>query len=212
MKDMKAIGLALLAQWIGKIQNLSVRLFVLDVLNSDMVPDYFWTAPASSSGKYHPKWELGVGGLVRHTCLVASYFSRLIQAYELDPIWTDIGIAAAILHDCRKFSLTLNAEGFPSDRDYAKDHGVRFFRDLLDSDIFSGYDVDVNVHHILDGIRFHSGRWASVTSGVLEGSADYWPELKAMCDTVHMADMVASHRLDEQEENFLHDVPEEDLT
>jgi hypothetical protein len=30
------------------------------------VPDYFWFMPASSSGKYHPKLSLGMGGLVRH--------------------------------------------------------------------------------------------------------------------------------------------------
>ena len=212
MKDMKAIGMALLAQWVGRIRDLSVRMFVLDVLNSDLVPDYFWTSPASSSGKYHPRHELGVGGLVRHTCMVASYFSRLIQSHALDQIWIDVGLAACILHDVRKFGLTLNAEGFPSDRDYAKDHGVRWFHDLLDSDIFSGYDANANIHHVLDAIRFHMGRWGSVPSEVLEGSAAYWPALKAMCDVVHAADMVASHRLDEQEENFLHDVPEENLT
>ena len=36
--------------------------------------DYFFTVPASSSGKYHPQFSLGVGGLVRHTRCVA-YFA-----------------------------------------------------------------------------------------------------------------------------------------
>lgn len=31
------------------------------------VPMDFFTQPASSSGKYHPSYALGVGGLVRHT-------------------------------------------------------------------------------------------------------------------------------------------------
>ena len=29
-------------------------------------PDYFFQIPASSTGKYHPKFTLGDGGLVRH--------------------------------------------------------------------------------------------------------------------------------------------------
>lgn len=32
----------------------------------DKIPDYFWFAPASASGKYHPTSSLGLGGLVRH--------------------------------------------------------------------------------------------------------------------------------------------------
>ena len=31
------------------------------------LPDYFFEVPASSTGKYHPKYALGEGGLVRHT-------------------------------------------------------------------------------------------------------------------------------------------------
>ena len=32
-----------------------------------VVPDYFWVMPASSTGKYHPDQDAGVGGLVRHS-------------------------------------------------------------------------------------------------------------------------------------------------
>ena len=31
-----------------------------------LLPDYFFQIPASSTGKYHPKFTLGDGGLVRH--------------------------------------------------------------------------------------------------------------------------------------------------
>ena len=31
------------------------------------LPDYFFEIPASSTGKYHPNYALGEGGLVRHT-------------------------------------------------------------------------------------------------------------------------------------------------
>ena len=32
-----------------------------------LLPDYFFEVPASSTGKYHPSFALGSGGLVRHT-------------------------------------------------------------------------------------------------------------------------------------------------
>ena len=32
----------------------------------DLLPDYFFEVPASSTGKYHPSYALGDGGLVRH--------------------------------------------------------------------------------------------------------------------------------------------------
>lgn len=33
----------------------------------EMLPDYFFHEAASSTGKYHPKYALGDGGLLRHT-------------------------------------------------------------------------------------------------------------------------------------------------
>ena len=33
----------------------------------ELLPDYFFEIPASSTGKYHPSFALGEGGLVRHT-------------------------------------------------------------------------------------------------------------------------------------------------
>ena len=33
----------------------------------DLLPDYFFKVAASSTGKYHPAFSLGDGGLLRHT-------------------------------------------------------------------------------------------------------------------------------------------------
>ena len=33
----------------------------------DNLPDYFFSIPASSTGKYHPSFTLGESGLVRHS-------------------------------------------------------------------------------------------------------------------------------------------------
>ncbi len=47
------------------IHSQAVREFAKYCVNN--LPEYFFTVPASSSGKYHPSYALGDGGLVRHT-------------------------------------------------------------------------------------------------------------------------------------------------
>jgi len=38
----------------------------------EKLPEYFFEVPASTTGKYHPEFSLGEGGLVRHTPMVGS--------------------------------------------------------------------------------------------------------------------------------------------
>ena len=89
------------------ISDKKLRQFVKDYLDK-FVPDYFWTAPASSSGKYHPSYALGVGGLVRHTkacVLFAKELLSLEQNALLCAQWHDEIIAALIMHDSFKQGL-----------------------------------------------------------------------------------------------------------
>ena len=53
------------------INNPQVRKFTYDFL-IHKVPDYFARIPASATGKYHPNYALGYGGLVRHTLVAAA--------------------------------------------------------------------------------------------------------------------------------------------
>ena len=48
-----------------QIESVVLRKLLIRVLN--VVPEYFWEIPASSTGKHHPIFALGKGGLVRHT-------------------------------------------------------------------------------------------------------------------------------------------------
>ena len=43
------------------------------------LPDYFFTAAASSTGKYHPKYVLGEQGLLRHTKAAVKIAAELFQ-------------------------------------------------------------------------------------------------------------------------------------
>lgn len=72
------------------------------------VANYFFKVPASTSGKYHPTYALGKGGLVRHTkaavkvalsILDLDFTKSLFEDYEVSH---DVIIFALIFHDCCK--------------------------------------------------------------------------------------------------------------
>ena len=47
---------------------------------SEFVPNYFWEIGASSSGKYHPTFSQGKGGLVRHTKAVVMVLRSIYES------------------------------------------------------------------------------------------------------------------------------------
>lgn len=75
----------------------NVRLFL-----DEVVPEYFFQIPASSSGKYHPWYSLGYGGLVRHTKAAVKIAADLLGLEQNLAMDADAIIAALILHDTFK--------------------------------------------------------------------------------------------------------------
>ena len=70
----------------------------------EKLPDYFYTMPASTSGKYHPAFSLGEGGLVRHTkaairIAVELFKDNIFNAFEFGDQMQDLIIMALLLHD-----------------------------------------------------------------------------------------------------------------
>lgn len=84
------------------IKNKEIREGTKKILGA--APEYFKTIPASSTGKYHPKYALGEGGLVRHVKAAIRIALELfrMEEYDFDETQQDIIIAALILHDCWK--------------------------------------------------------------------------------------------------------------
>ena len=75
----------------------------------DLLPDYFFTVPASSTGKYHPSFALGDGGLVRHTKVVVRIAKELFNDESVSGAYThnekDLMMMALIMHDGLKSGL-----------------------------------------------------------------------------------------------------------
>ena len=54
------------------LKNEDIKKSATELIN--ILPEYFFHEAASSTGKYHPKYALGEGGLLRHTkaaCYIA---------------------------------------------------------------------------------------------------------------------------------------------
>jgi hypothetical protein len=67
------------------------------------VPSAFWSAPASSTGKHHPSYALGDGGLLRHTLVCLHVARDLAAAYGLTSDRSmDVITIAAAFHDTYK--------------------------------------------------------------------------------------------------------------
>lgn len=66
------------------------------------LPDYFFSVPASSTGKYHPKFASGDGGLVRHTKAAVRIAYELLNSMIGDVFKSDekdLIILGLTLHD-----------------------------------------------------------------------------------------------------------------
>lgn len=72
------------------------------------VPEYFYQIPASSTGKYHPAYATGEGGLLRHTIAAARIACDLVdlEMYGLTDDEKDYIICALLLHDTFKSGVT----------------------------------------------------------------------------------------------------------
>lgn len=92
--------LKLFSNELNDIKNDNLRNFAKElIVNAD---EYFFNVAASTTGKYHPKFDLGDGGLVRHTRCVEFFAvceaeSRMFSEHE-----TDLLIISAIAHDIKK--------------------------------------------------------------------------------------------------------------
>ncbi|KOC40970.1 hypothetical protein ADU86_13680, partial [Clostridium botulinum] len=85
---------------INSINDPNIKQFTIKALES--LPDYFWEVPASSTGKYHPQYALGEGGLVRHTKGAVKIALELFNNHtvqDFTSIQKDIIISALLLHD-----------------------------------------------------------------------------------------------------------------
>lgn len=138
------------------IKDDSLRKFIGNVLNN--LPDYFRHMGASTSGKYHPTYTLGEGGLIRHTKAAVGITKELVRAELLfaeinDDNDTDIIYASLILHDGLKCGMWEDKTAF--------DHPILMSNYIKEMAKKFNYSNLVFINKICDCIESHMGKWNS---------------------------------------------------
>jgi hypothetical protein len=75
---------------------------VYDLVAHFPIPEQFWTASASTTGKFHPSFSVGEGGLLRHTMLNMYWCVRWANFRGSKPSDMAVAVGAAALHDSFK--------------------------------------------------------------------------------------------------------------
>ena len=120
-----------------------------------LLPDYFFEIPASSTGKYHPKFALGDGGLVRHTKVAVRFAYELLSNDTVGCKFTDrdkdLIIMALTLHDGLK-------SGIDHDKYTKFDHPLLISKYIIDNKDKLLMDVD-DMRKMCSMIESHMGQW-----------------------------------------------------
>lgn len=164
-----------------------VKQIVLEVFTR--VPPYFYEIPASSTGKYHPRFSLGIGGLVRHTkCAVAICYSLVTHPMcEFSQEDKDCCLAALILHDTCKDGLP------PKTSKYTVTEHPLLVRELFaNHKIFYNEPYSSLCKKILSLIETHMGPWTKDYRSKREVLKRPETELQKF---VHMCDYISSRKI-----------------
>lgn len=96
--------LEIFKQELSYIKNERIRKSAENLIN--LIPEYFFKVPASSTGKYHPSFSQNEGGLLRHTKVAAIIGSEVLSLEYTNNLYTDdekdILLLGIILHDTQK--------------------------------------------------------------------------------------------------------------
>ena len=145
----------------------------------NLLPDYFYEVPASSTGKYHPSFSLGDGGLVRHVKVATRIAVELFNNEALQNFndkEKDLLLMSIILHDGLKSGLIKS--------EYSKaNHPVlmsNFIKDNKDKLTLEKDELEL----ITSCIETHMGPWTKDYDGneILRKPTSKYERFVHMCD------------------------------
>lgn len=172
---------------LNTFENDDIKNFAIVLL--DNLPEYIWRVPASSTGKYHPAYSLGEGGLMRHQIAVVRFLNFFLELEQYNKIIPsrerDLLRVAGLIHDGRKSG---------SQSDYERSKYTKFDHPLQMATVIRSYDGKYLNHDeielIAHCIESHMGQWNvdRKTGECLPKPEDLHQEL------VHLADYLASRK------------------
>ena len=166
------------------IKSDRIRRSCLEMIK--VLPDYFFEIEASSTGKYHPNYALGKGGLVRHTKAAIRIAYELLGDACIGDKYTqdekDLMIMALLLHDGVK-------SGVPKEKYTRFDHPIMMAEMLMDYEDNMELEME-EIEFLGDVIKTHMGPWTTDYNGV-----EVLERPKTKCQNfVHMCDFLASRK------------------
>jgi hypothetical protein len=168
------------------IQNDNIRKFTEKAIES--LPEYFFEVAASSTGKYHPSYALGKGGLVRHTKAAVRIAIDLfrLEMFKYTEDEKDLIIASLILHDGMKHG-NEGSQYTITEHPLVMKFALESNEDLQQS----RYITDDYFQLICGNVASHMGQWSKdYKTGV-----DVLPKPKTkMQNFVHICDYLASRK------------------
>lgn len=144
-----------------------------------LIPDYFFHEAASSTGKYHPEFSLGEGGLLRHTKAAVRIARELLINKVIGNHYTsdekDLIYLALIMHDSIK-----RGDGTLM---YAFDHPI-LASNFIKANKESLELTEEELLLLCSMIETHMGEWTRDYSGneVLEEPKTKYQKFVHMCD------------------------------
>ena len=146
----------------------------------ELLPDYFFSIPASSTGKYHPGFAQGDGGLVRHTkvavrmCYELSSNNSIGHSFKSDE--KDLMLIALIMHDGAK-------SGIPKEKYTRVDHPLIISNLIRENKSNIGLS-DEEIDFVCSVIESHMGESNTDFNGneVLPVPKNKYQRFVHMCD------------------------------
>ena len=143
-------------------------------------PEYWFHVAASSTGKYHPKYSLGEGGLLRHSKAAMRIGYELLGNPSIGEKYTerekDLMLMALLVHDGLKL-------GEKEERYTRFDHPILMANFIINNQ--KKYNLEEeDAKFIADVIKTHMGPWTKDYSGneVLERPKTKYQNFVHMCD------------------------------
>lgn len=156
------------------------------------LPLYWWKVPASSTGKYHPAYALGDGGLMRHSIAVVRFLNWFFNLEQYQNKFTDrerdLLRCAGLVHDGRKSGAS----------DDVKEVFTVFDHPLLMAEAVRKHKEDAvisdkEIELIANAIESHMGQWTTSNKPKDAGIVLPKPSNKYQ-EIVHLADYLASRK------------------
>ena len=152
----------------------------------EKLPDYFFSIAAASTGKYHPSYAQGEGGLLRHSKAAVRIGCELLSDPVIGDKYTsdekDLMLMGLLIHDGLKL-------GQEKEKYTRSDHPI-LMADFIEQEKENLSLTDEERKLVCDVIKTHMGPWTTDYNGneVLEK-----PKTKYQ-NFVHMCDYLASRK------------------